>query len=103
MLRSSPSAGSLIQEPGAGAEALTPDVEFLVRPGKKRRVLGALDVLILLVRQVMEAQREVQKGKTHTAEHVALVTIAERDRKRRFWERVRSRFNGTMELRRGCR
>jgi hypothetical protein len=80
-------------------DALTPDVEYLVRPGKKRRVLGAVDVLVLLVRQVMEAKRDIQKQETMDAEQVAFLAIAERDRKHRFWVRVRSRFNGTKELR----
>jgi hypothetical protein len=88
------------QEPGAGADALTPEVQYLVRPGKTRRVLGALDVLVLLIRQVMEAKREIQRQGVADAEHLALLAISERDRKRRFRERVRSRFDGTRELRR---
>lgn len=88
------------EEPGADADALTPDVEYLVRPGKKRRVLGAVDVLVLLVGQIVEAKREIQKRDAEGAERKARHAVAERDRKRRFWERVRSRFNGTAELRR---
>jgi hypothetical protein len=82
------------------ADALTPDVEYLVRPGKKRRVLGAVDVLVFLVRQVMEAKREVQRRDVADADRAADIAVAERDRKRRFFERVRSKFDGTKELRR---
>lgn len=88
------------EEPEADTDAITPDIEYMVRPGKSRRVLGAVDVLVLLVGQVVEAKREMQQRDAEDAERRARHAVSERDRKRRFWARVRSRFNGTAERRR---
>jgi hypothetical protein len=88
------------EEPGTDTDAITPDIEYMVRPGKSRRVLGAVDVLVLLVGQVVEAKRDIQKRDAADAGRRARHAISERDKKRRFWARVRSRLNGTAERRR---
>lgn len=87
------------EEPGLD-DALTPDVEYLVRPGKDRRVVGALDVLVPLVRQVVEAQREIQHRSVADAERHRDHAVSDRDRRRRFWEWVCDSFAGSRERRR---
>ncbi|MGH3864930.1 MAG: hypothetical protein ACRDQ4_02125 [Pseudonocardiaceae bacterium] len=87
-------------------QSLEPDPEFLVRPPGRRRVLGADDVLVPLVRQVVTAGRQ-------SAEYVSQMAEREEERARRlaamnfreaadqfgFWNELLSRVRGVTAQR----
>jgi hypothetical protein len=86
-------------EKTAPPDALTPDVQYLVRPDKTRRVVGAIDILTPLIRQVVEASRVLQQEDTARASKAAAAAVADRDRKRGFWQRLRDNINGSKHRR----
>lgn len=86
-------------DPGAPAGALAPEVTYLVRPGKTRQVVGAIDVLVPLIRQVVELSRQARQASADQAVEVRDAAAADRDRRRRFWARVRDSVNGSKRRR----
>lgn len=88
---------------GAPAGALAPDITYLVRLDREsrttRRVVGAIDALVPVLGQVVELSRQAAQGTAQQAADSAAHAVAERDRRRGFWLRVRDSINGSTKRR----
>jgi len=86
--------------------SLEPDPEFLVRPPGRRRVLGADDVLVPLVRQVVSAGRQSAEDINHRAKseaerahQLANMGFWQASEQFGFWNEMWARLNGAKEQR----
>jgi len=86
-------------DPGAPEGAIAPEVTYLVRPGKTREVVGAIDILVPLINQVVTLSRQARQEAAQKATAEAIAAIADRDRRRGFWSRVRDSVNGSKQRR----
>ena len=86
--------------------SMEPDPEFLVRPPGRRRVLGADDVLVPLVRQVVAAGRKSAKDISHMAEkedararQLANMGFWQASEQFGFWKEMWARLDGVKAQR----